>query len=233
MAANYKILLNQLQRQKNAKTFRRCSDVLFCYWFGVLAYRCASKGLLLGAVDMLWACNVSLLLAAVAVRRQSNLLIDVCINLVSLAHVTWMIDVVAYCFTGSMPLGRASYMLWPDATLAHNLTTLHHGWFIPLMLYLLARNGGVLQWRSSGYAFVLSLCIGAASLAVPKTLDGAYLNINLAHEMWPDITVDALHAFDPPLAHPLVYFFIMIAIVNALNVLFYAAVRAVASRCVY
>jgi hypothetical protein len=200
---------------------RHASIGFLAYWIAVASFRCYTKGFLLGAIDMIWACNVALLLAVVATFLRSNRLINLTVGLVALTHLTWMIDVVAYAALRTMPLGRAKYMLWPDSTWLDNFSSMHHGWFVPCLLYLLYRNKGTLHLSTLADTFLASLVIGAVSLLVPKTVNGVYLNINLAHEMWKDLAWRPLHAYNPPDAHPLVYFCYMIVVINALNAVFY------------
>jgi hypothetical protein len=171
---------------------------LIAYFFGLWAFRMSTRGLQVGFMEQLWMCNATLLLAGVALLVRSSRLFAVCVAAIALAHIAWYLDVFAYLAIGKMPFGRATYMLWPDATVWQNLTSLHHAWQLPLSLPILRRVGG-LPWRAGTLDFSrYVLLLTSLSALTPREVDGHYININMAHEFWKDSHVAFFHSVDPP-----------------------------------
>jgi len=193
---------------------------LLSYFVVVLFYRYGLRGIH-GAMDMLWACNVALLLASYGMFAQDAGAIAGAVAMISMAHFLWMLDVGLYLTMGKFSIGLASYLIWPTTGQFEILTTLHHVWFIPLCFAVLYKNGRLTLhgWRLSLYAalVLVTLC----RFATPLRAGDVYLNINMAHEFWEDVEVPFLHAWDPPSTPWPFYAAFTLAVSSALNTLLY------------
>lgn len=128
------------------------------------------------------------------------------------------------------PIGVMKYITWPETTWATRITCTHHLWTIPLLIYAC---GGI-QYPFEAYilsAFVMVLNVSMSRWLTPPILEAKrnpcdgddddknnnddnngkdhvvkYLNVNLSHELWKDITFEVLQIKhdDPP---TLVYLF--------------------------
>jgi hypothetical protein len=111
-----------------------------------------------------------------------------------------------FYFSGfrKFPIGVAKYLTWPGTTWATRVTCTHHLWTIPLLIY--ACDGIQHPWKTyllSG--FVMALNVSLSRWLTPFVLElrnasnnddkheiVKYLNVNLSHEVWKDITFEAL-----------------------------------------
>jgi len=107
-----------------------------------------------GAFDLFWACNFCLLLCSVAVVFHLPSVLAAAVTVLSCEHFLFALDVVTFLVTGKFPTGAAAYLIWPATPWSEWITTSHHAWFIPMMLGLLYRSGGVPL-----YSFWLGACI--------------------------------------------------------------------------
>ena len=96
------------------------------------------------------------------------------------------------------PVGVSKYLFWPGTSWASRLTSTHHLWTIP-----------VVMWASGGHISILCLPLSSVVILVnillsrfftPHSIAGMedprraqhYLNLNLAHELWSDIKMPFL-----------------------------------------
>lgn len=114
---------------------------------------------------------------------------------------------------GSFPIGVTKYLFWPGTTWASRVTSTHHFWTVPLVMWA---SGGALEWRALPLSFIivainvlLSHWMTPHSIMFPKEdlggngdghdcrggltkKDVLYLNLNLAHELWTDLHIGFL-----------------------------------------
>jgi len=161
-----------------------------------------------GAYDVLWLCNLSLVLAAVGMLLQNPVVIGTAIGCVAFSHMSWMFDVTYWVLFDTFQIGRAQYL---EEHEFDNLwwTTLHHVWFIPLCLTVLHidyYSFGVKMYSwvyTVGiYAFMASVAyFGFTSKDVPASLKlhQYVFDFNTGHEFWLSSYKDAhnmVHWFD-------------------------------------
>mmetsp|Transcript_16210 Transcript_16210/g.44917 ORF Transcript_16210/g.44917 Transcript_16210/m.44917 type:complete len:184 (-) Transcript_16210:191-742(-) len=106
-------------------------------------------------------------------------------------------------FSGKFPIGVSKYLFWPETTWQTHVTCTHHLWTIPIILWTCGRVH-VVSWSLSFLVMtlnvVLSRWLTPFYVTHPKTdyiTDGSaqatkYLNVNLSHELWKDITFSFL-----------------------------------------
>ena len=112
-------------------------------------------------------------------------------------------------------MGTASYLAWPTTHPIIIMTTLHHVWMIPLAFAVL-RGNARLPARLVVYAMVYVVILAIiCRFTTPLTYDGAYLNVNMAHEWWKDSPGDIFHQYDNAPAY--IYIAYGTTIANAIN----------------
>jgi hypothetical protein len=138
---------------------------------------------------------------------------------VSIDQLLWHIDAVGYILYRTFPIGVMKYLTWKQTLSIDKFTCTHHLWTIPLFLYNSARNNddAVLTWRTlvlSYYVVVVHVLLSrwltphhiSSRHPTVQNDDGGekktnknndidnyrYLNVNLAHELWQDITIPFL-----------------------------------------
>lgn len=160
--------------------------------------------------------------------RRRPLVATACGVAVSVDQVLWYVDLAAWIAVGKFPVGVMRYLTWEQTLWIDRFTCTHHLWTIPL---LLRGAGAPLTWDSFHLsAYVVSVhvllsrwmtphCIRIGTEADIDGVDGKdlgsgkddpqryrYLNVNLSHELWKDISFPFLQISrdNPPC---LVYFF--------------------------
>ncbi|KAI9912311.1 hypothetical protein PsorP6_005152 [Peronosclerospora sorghi] len=166
--------------------------------------------------ELLWACNVSLVLVVVAIYFSKPYLVGVAMVTVSGDQLLWYIDTLSFILNGNFVAGVMKYLTYPEnRTFSKRFFASHHLWFLPLCLYLItptqitSGHGGM-----HGSSFVGS-CILTTFLAafcraftpfqirVPDCEYIIYLNVNGSYEFWKDIDIPLLHLLDHH--HPALY----------------------------
>mmetsp|Transcript_11240 Transcript_11240/g.18580 ORF Transcript_11240/g.18580 Transcript_11240/m.18580 type:complete len:321 (-) Transcript_11240:30-992(-) len=169
--------------------------------------------------ELTWLCNSTLLMGSITFgvfdvdgtnwlfRRRPLIATSCCIG-VSIDQVLWYVDLVGYLMSGKFPVGVMKYLTWPQTLWIDRLTCTHHLWTIPLFIYASNKELGL-------DSFMLSVCIVTIKVCLSRWLtphciqaikskdDVAsetksdpqryrYLNVNLCHELWRDITFSFL-----------------------------------------
>jgi len=180
--------------------------------------------------DMLWGCNISLLLTIVGLYTGRPILVGAACSIVAIDQMCWYIDVGVWLATGKFPIGVAKFIAWPNTSFIKKVTTTHHLWFMPLCLYTVGGYGGVRpnSWLLSVFftTWVSIYCriFTPIDCHDHKTGQRLYLNVNNCHEFWKDIKIKFLHAFNK--SHPIIYLAYLSFIGNVvLNLPPYALLR--------
>jgi len=169
---------------------------MIVYYFFVAIVRYNIRGFA-GFCDIFWLCQLSCLIASIGCFIHNADIITFTFGLVSAPHGLWVLDLLLFFVLGHFPIGMSSYLLWPTTEKIEILTTLHHIWFVPLCFTVLYKNGrptlSMIPYHMFGGFILLTL----SGLLLPLTLDGHYLNVNIAHQCWSDIP-DWIPKFNPP-----------------------------------
>ena len=135
--------------------------------------------------------------------KRRPLVVTACCVSVSIDQILWYVDLSVRFLTGKFPIGVAKYLTWKQTLWIDRLTCTHHLWTIPLFLY---GAGGM-----NLHSFVLSVYVVAIQVLLSRWLTPhhievassdsfsqnnqsdptryyRYLNVNLSHELWRDIT---------------------------------------------
>lgn len=91
------------------------------------------------------------------------------------------------------PIGVAKYLTWPNTNWMTRLTCTHHLWTIPFIMYMTATTTTTTK-EGFVYAFGLSMIIICINVILSRYWSPSlihptkYLNVNLSHSLWKDIT---------------------------------------------
>lgn len=146
-------------------------------------------------------------------RRRPIIATACCIG-VSIDQVLWYVDLVGYLISGKFPVGVMKYLTWPQTLWIDRLTCTHHLWTIPLFIYASNNPLGLDSFKLSVWIVTIKVCLSRwltpHCIQVIKSKDGdgnevnsrdetnrdpqryRYLNVNLCHELWRDITFSFL-----------------------------------------
>jgi hypothetical protein len=120
---------------------------------------------------------------------------------VSIDQVLWYVDLLGWTLSRfrKFPIGVAKYITWPESTWLTRITCTHHLWTIPLLIYAVR---GIHPVALPFSWFIVILDVISCRLLTPFQIQGKiksqkeeikkYLNINLAFELWKDITFEFL-----------------------------------------
>jgi len=149
--------------------------------------------------------------------RRRPLVATACCIGVSIDQVLWYVDLLGILTCRKFPVGVMKYLTWSQTLWIDRLTCTHHLWTIPLIIYA-TKNEQLLVGLD---AFLLSSCIVTIKVVLSRWLtphciqvvlddkskgyDGCdhiakqndpqrfrYLNVNLCHELWRDISFSFL-----------------------------------------
>lgn len=170
--------------------------------------------------ELTWLCNTTLIVGCLTLgnitttttsnswllRRRPMVATAFCIA-VSIDQVLWYIDALYYIIYRTFPIGVMKYLTWEQTLWIDKFTCTHHLWTIPLFLHNTKKNNDdVLTWRTlvlSYYVVVVHVLLSrwltphyisnsTKNTNNKDTNNNRYLNVNLAHELWQDITISFL-----------------------------------------
>lgn len=130
---------------------------------------------------------------------------------VSIDQVLWYLDLVGRAVSGKFPIGVAKYLTWKQTLWIDRLTCTHHLWTIPLFVYS-AGDVTLNSFVLSCYVVVIQVLLSRwltphhirivehsnqVSISEQKSdrsdpTKFRYLNVNLSHELWRDISFSFL-----------------------------------------
>jgi len=183
--------------------------------------------------ETMWLCNTTLLVGSYCFKTRRETMAFGYLIAVSIDQVLWYVDLSVWIGSGrkTFPIGVAKYLTWPSTPWYTRFTCTHHLWTIPVFLRAYLHSSHHDRQMMSGNVmlrcFTLSCVIVTTHVVLSRWLtpfsieiigngkdsDGDtqadrhhYLNINLSHELWKDITFSFLQiSKDAP--SPCVYIF--------------------------
>lgn len=187
------------------------------------------------------------------IRRR--LVATSCAVAVSVDQLLWYVDLVVYVISGTFPFGVIKYLTWKQTLWIDRCTCTHHLWTIPLLLY---GARGLITWESFQLSVYIVTChVLLSRWLTPQAVqcrtttktatnntnggDGMqnitdpncyrYLNVNLSHELWRDVTIPCLQiSNDNPTC--LIYFMRLLLRWHLFNALVFAGVLLPTSRII-
>eukprot|EP01022_Parablepharisma_sp_SALTPOND_P023059 TRINITY_DN477_c0_g1_i2.p2 TRINITY_DN477_c0_g1~~TRINITY_DN477_c0_g1_i2.p2 ORF type:complete len:183 (-),score=4.75 TRINITY_DN477_c0_g1_i2:1269-1817(-) len=82
--------------------------------------------------DMLWTCNVTMLVASIGFFLKDPVMMASAFSTILVDQALWYIDVTGFLVLRKWPIGVAKYLTWKETPLLKKLTSTHHLWFEPL-----------------------------------------------------------------------------------------------------
>jgi len=157
---------------------------LWTYLGLMLAARAPTLGLPRLCYEMLWGCNIALVVVAIALQTGRPRLASAAGISVSVDQVLWWVDVATALATKAVlggqavwPIGVAKYMSWPETTWPRKLSSSHHLWFLPLVMFTAGipsappcAPGALQLFARLGGEFALSLVLMACAAAAARCL---------------------------------------------------------------
>ncbi|CAI5712260.1 unnamed protein product [Peronospora destructor] len=160
--------------------------------------------------EMLWGCNVSLVLAIMALSLSNPFLVGVAMVTVSGDHLLWYIDTLSFVLTGKFITGAMKYLTYPEnRSFSKTFFATHHWWFLPVCFYTTTAHGGMHGSSFMGScvltSFLAAYCRAFTpfEVRVPGSESILYLNVNGGYAFWRDIDIPLLHLLDHH--HPALY----------------------------
>ncbi|CAH0481725.1 unnamed protein product [Peronospora belbahrii] len=160
--------------------------------------------------EMLWACNVSLVLVFMALLFSKPFLVGIAMVTVSGDHLLWYIDTLSFVLHGKFVTGAMKYLTYPEnRSFSKTFFATHHLWFLPVCFYITAAHNGM---HSSSFvgsciltSFLAAFCRAFTpfTVQVPGNEHIIYLNVNGGYAFWKDINIPLLHLVNHH--HPALY----------------------------
>jgi hypothetical protein len=159
-----------------------------------------------------WLCNMTLNLSAVGLYCQRPVIAGACCVVVGIDQLMWYVDLTVYFLTGKFPVGVSKYVFWEGTNWKTRITCTHHLWTMPVLLYtsrglhwisfplgivVMITNVLLSRWMTPLHVFLPPSTLDDCNDDVIKIKDNPvstpndkkYLNVNLSHELWKDISI--------------------------------------------
>jgi hypothetical protein len=137
-----------------------------------------------------WLCNTTLVIGSLALWCHRPIITAAFCVTVGIDQLLWYVDVLSWITSGHFVVGVAKYLTWPSTPWATRLTCTHHLWTLPLFLGYAAAPLTHQALALSGIIMVLHVTL--SRLMTPFRVETKYLNVNLSHELWKDISIGCL-----------------------------------------
>eukprot|EP00554_Chaetoceros_debilis_P012213 CAMPEP_0194122470 /NCGR_PEP_ID=MMETSP0150-20130528/50837_1 /TAXON_ID=122233 /ORGANISM="Chaetoceros debilis, Strain MM31A-1" /LENGTH=177 /DNA_ID=CAMNT_0038815359 /DNA_START=396 /DNA_END=925 /DNA_ORIENTATION=- len=116
---------------------------------------------------------MTLFMGGIGLWYGKELIIMAHLVAVSIDQVLWYVDLFGWLVSGKFPIGVAKYLTWPATSFATRITSTHHLWTIPLLMYAC---GGI---RLAAFPFsglVIFTNVLISRWITPFTIDYSCLN---------------------------------------------------------
>ena len=130
-------------------------------------------------LQLLWSCNVALLVTCIGLWLESSLLISIAALGILWWQVLWLIDFLIHLVTGMSTIGIANYMFETKYGPYSRALSLYHGWLPFVLVWALSRLGydrRALLWQT-----LVAWAVFLLSAAVTTDLNGPAGNLNMIY----------------------------------------------------
>mmetsp|Transcript_412 Transcript_412/g.891 ORF Transcript_412/g.891 Transcript_412/m.891 type:complete len:291 (-) Transcript_412:89-961(-) len=167
----------------------------FCMYFAIrLALQWNSKPYLFNVVfyESTFMCSATIVCSALSFCFHRPLISQAFCITVGIDQLLWYFDILGYIFMGKFPIGVCKYLFKPGTNWLGRISSSHHLWTIPLVMWV---NGSIFHWLAIPLSFVVvPVSVFISHTMIPVAIRtkqdddrDVYLNINLSHEMWADV----------------------------------------------
>ena len=94
-----------------------------------------------GPANLLWICDVALIVTLVALWKNSRFLLSTQAVAIVVPQLIWCLDFAYQATTGDQILGAARYMFNPQISVFVRVLSLFHVWMPAMLLWLVWKNG--------------------------------------------------------------------------------------------
>mmetsp|Transcript_34317 Transcript_34317/g.38417 ORF Transcript_34317/g.38417 Transcript_34317/m.38417 type:complete len:298 (-) Transcript_34317:818-1711(-) len=177
--------------------------------------------------QMTFLCSVTIMNVSISFFFNRPIIAQSFCLAVGIDQFLWYFDLAGYFLCGIFPAGVCTYL--SRNNWVHRITSSHHLWTIPLVFW---GCGGVFHWLAiplSGIVIILNVFLSRwmtpISILGEDDEKSLYLNINLSHEMWRDVTFFNPTPYAPYLVRLIFWWYltnvIVFAILCGISRLFY------------
>eukprot|EP01120_Amphizonella_sp_Union-15-10_P012925 TRINITY_DN588_c0_g1_i1.p1 TRINITY_DN588_c0_g1~~TRINITY_DN588_c0_g1_i1.p1 ORF type:complete len:279 (-),score=24.43 TRINITY_DN588_c0_g1_i1:19-855(-) len=152
-----------------------------------------------GMNDLLWLCNLSLVLGASGMIFHNTLFIGISMACVAFSHISFTYDLIFWTLFDQFPLGRTTFI--EESSLSSLWwTTLHQTWYLPIcftVLYIDYEHEGIksICWVYSTFINLGLALIARVSRYTIQDKKLIYQHLNTGHEFWTE-TQTLIHRYD-------------------------------------
>mmetsp|Transcript_9793 Transcript_9793/g.15042 ORF Transcript_9793/g.15042 Transcript_9793/m.15042 type:complete len:319 (+) Transcript_9793:92-1048(+) len=154
-----------------------------------------------------WMCNSTIMIGSLSLYLGRPLIASAhCIS-IGIDQILWYVDLLGWTISGfrNFPVGVMKYLTWPETPNIAKVTSTHHLWTIPVLLYA-TRGLHPLAFPLAMVITTVNVCLSrwmtppAVKIEKGRTQETIvahtsklqppavkYLNVNLSHEVWKDI----------------------------------------------
>eukprot|EP00536_Pseudo-nitzschia_multiseries_P001972 jgi/Psemu1/322329/estExt_fgenesh1_pg.C_260036 len=185
--------LEETRRRQNVAKFLA---VYFAIYFAVRltlrwserAYRFYSE-----FYGITFTCSVTIPMSAMSFYTNRPIIAQAFCLAVGIDQSLWYFDMAGFLLLGIFPIGVCKYLFKPGSNWINRMTSTHHLWTIPLVMWV---SGGSFHWLSLPLSFfIVAVSAIISHLMTPVSIKSLgeddkpdlYLNVNLSHEMWEDV----------------------------------------------
>lgn len=145
--------------------------------------------------QLTFLCSVTIINVAVGFYYDRPIVSQAYLLSVGIDQFLWYIDLIGYFIWGNFPVGVCKYLFRNNWF--HRITSCHHLWTIPLVFWGCGNEIQFLALPLSACVIILNVLLSRCMtpISIEKSLKddddkctSIYLNINLSHEMWSDVT---------------------------------------------
>jgi hypothetical protein len=142
----------------------------------------------LALYNMLWQCNISLVSTVLGLWLGKTDLTAAGVVGVSAVNTLWYPDIISLLIRGKFVVGAAGFLTAKETSFFTALTTLHHLWFIPVILYKV-RSLPFRGFKLSVlmYLIMANFCRFFIPYQIQKDGRTHYMNVNMTYEAWKDV----------------------------------------------
>ena len=140
--------------------------------------------------ELCWACNSALVLSSISFLTSRPDLAVAAGVAVSIDQILWYVDIIGYYVypRKKFIIGVCTYLTWKTTSWTRIITSTHHLWTMPLIIFGVDGNVGGWGFRQLALSHVIvGVHVLCSRWLTPNAIGGIYLNINLGYDLWLDI----------------------------------------------
>jgi len=130
-------------------------------------------------LQLLWSCNVALLVTCIGLWLESSLLVSIAALGIVWWQLLWVLDFLIHLGTGLSAMGMAGYMFDAKFSRVSRGLSLYHGWLPFVLLWALSRLG--YDRRALLLQTLVAWAVFLLSAGLTSDLTGPAGNLNMIY----------------------------------------------------